>query len=68
VEDLALEIDQLMTSIASRTGLTDSTRVAILTALHLADQLKAARADLEAVRDTIQERSKRMTELLDQLS
>jgi cell division protein ZapA (FtsZ GTPase activity inhibitor) len=68
VEDLASEIDQLMTGIASRTGVTDSTRIAILAALHIADQLKTARADLEAVRDSIQERSKRMTELLDQLS
>lgn len=68
MEDLAAEIDQLMTGIAARTGLTDSTRIAILAALHLADQLKASRADLEAVRDSVEERSKRMTELLDQLS
>lgn len=57
-----------MNSIAARSGLTDSTRVAILAALHLADELKSARADLDAVRDSIQERSKRMTELLDQLT
>ena len=68
VEDLASEIDQLMTGIASRTGLTDSTRIAILAALHLADQLKSARADVDAIRDSVQERSRRMTELLDQLS
>lgn len=68
MEDLAAEIDQLMTAIASRSGLTDATRIAILAALHLADQLKSSRADLEAIRDSIQERSRRMTELLDQLS
>ena len=68
MQDLAHEIDQLMSSIAARSGLTDATRVAILAALHLADELKTARADLDAVRDSIHERSKRMTELLDQLS
>lgn len=68
MEDLAAEIDQLMTAIAARTGLTDATRIAILAALHLADQLKSARADLEAIRDSVEERSRRMTDLLDQLS
>jgi cell division protein ZapA (FtsZ GTPase activity inhibitor) len=57
-----------MCGIAARTGLTDSTRIAILAAMHLADQLRSARADLEAIRDSVQERSRRMTALLDQLS
>jgi len=57
-----------MSSIASKTGVGDTARVALLAALHLADQLKNARAELEGVRERVHERSKRLTALLDQLS
>ena len=57
-----------MSSIASQTGVADATRVALLASLHLADQLRNARADLEAVRERVEERSKRLNDLLDQLT
>ncbi len=39
VESVAHEIDDLMATIANRTGTGDSTRVAVLACLHLADKL-----------------------------
>ncbi len=57
-----------MSSIASKTGIADATRVALLAALHMADQLRQSRAELEAVRERVEQRSKRLTDLLDQLS
>lgn len=42
VQALAHEIDELMTSIANRTSSGDSTRVAVLACLHLADKLRMA--------------------------
>ena len=48
VHEIANQIDELMSSIASRLGSGDSTRVAVLTCLHLADQLRAAERKLRA--------------------
>jgi cell division protein ZapA (FtsZ GTPase activity inhibitor) len=67
VQDLARELDDLMTSIASRTGIGDASRVAILAAFHLADQLRTSRGELEGVREHLNERSRRMAAMLDGL-
>jgi len=40
VEEIAEQIDELMSNIASRSGSGDSTRVAVLACLHLADKLR----------------------------
>ena len=42
VQKLAHEIDELMSSIASRVSSGDSTRVAVLACMHLADKLHEA--------------------------
>jgi cell division protein ZapA len=42
VQEIAHRIDELMTQIAGRSSSGDSTRVAVLACLHLADQLRAA--------------------------
>ena len=47
VQAIAGEIDELMTSIANRASSGDSTRVAVLACLHLADKLKNAEKKLE---------------------
>jgi len=46
VEAVAHQIDELMTSIAGRTQSGDSSRVAVLACLHLADKLRDAEAKL----------------------
>ncbi len=51
VEAVAHQIDELMVSIASRAGTGDSTRVAVLACLHLADQLRSTEARLHQLED-----------------
>jgi cell division protein ZapA len=59
VQHLAHEIDELMYSISSRSP-GDSTRVAVLACLHLADKLRAAEKQLQAFED----KSERIATLL----
>jgi cell division protein ZapA len=51
VQEIAREVDDLMASIASRTASVDSTRVAVLACLHLADKLHAAEKQLQLFED-----------------
>ncbi len=51
VQSIAHELDELMTSIANRAGSGDSTRVAVLACLHLADKLKTAEKKLRSYED-----------------
>jgi cell division protein ZapA len=48
VHEVAHQVDELMTSIANHTGSGDTTRVAVLACLHLADKLRDAEKQLEA--------------------
>ena len=51
VQEIAQQVDELVASIASRTSSSDSTRVAILACLHLADKLRAAEKRLQVFED-----------------
>lgn len=51
VQEIAHQVDELMASIANRTSSSDSTRVAVLTCLHLADKLRAAEKQLQLFED-----------------
>ncbi len=46
--DAAQTVDDLMHSIASRSSTVDSTRIAVLACLHLADKLRRYDKDLKA--------------------
>ncbi len=61
VQAIAHEIDELMTSIANRASSGDSTRVAVLACLHLADKLKSAEKKLRSY----EAKSGQIAELLD---
>lgn len=61
VQAIAHEIDELMTSIANRASSGDSTRVAVLACLHLADKLKSAEKKLRSY----EVKSGEIAELLD---
>jgi cell division protein ZapA len=61
VHHLAHEIDQLMYSISSRSP-GDSTRVAVLACLHLADKLRSAEKQLQLFED----KSERIATLLEE--
>ncbi len=65
-EELAHEIDELMSSIARRAGNLDSTRTAVLACLHLADRLRNAERELGVLRDSVVGKSRDFALLLDQ--
>ncbi len=66
IEELAREIDDLMSSIARRAGNLDSTRTAVLACLHLADRLRTAETQLGAFRDSVLHKSRDFALLLDE--
>ncbi len=51
VHEIAQQVDDLVATIASRTASSDSTRVAVLACLHLADKLRAAEKQLQLFED-----------------
>jgi cell division protein ZapA (FtsZ GTPase activity inhibitor) len=65
VEALAQIVDEIMTNIASRAGNVDSLRAAVLTSLHLADQLRSVERDLAALKDRVGKKSQELSILLD---
>jgi cell division protein ZapA len=66
IEALAQQVDELMTSIAQRAGNVDSTRVAVLACLHLADQLRTIEGELFGLKARVGEKSRQFSLLLDQ--
>ena len=62
VQQIAQQVDELMASIADRASSSDSTRVAVLACLHLADKLRAAERQLQRFED----KSGRIANLLEE--
>ena len=48
--DAANAVDELMSSIAAKSPTADSTRIAVLACLHLADRLRHAEHDLDSLK------------------
>jgi len=67
IQQLADYVDRRMKEISSGTLTADSLRVAILTALNIADELYKMRCKLEQLDSTLTERSAECSELLDSL-
>lgn len=66
MRDVAAYVDQKMHSIASRTQTVDSFRVAVLAALHVADELMRLRREHERLEQQVQAKSLEYTALLDE--
>jgi cell division protein ZapA len=66
MEHAAQEVDELMTTIA-RAGNNDSTRIAVLACLHLQDRLHMLERELDSLKHHVDDRTKRLSVLLDQL-
>lgn len=64
VEELARRVDELLHSIASKAPAADSTRVAVLACLHMADQLHALEQDLTSLKERVGRKSKEFAGLL----
>ena len=66
IQELGEYVDKRMNEIAHATMTVDSLRVAILSALQIADELYQARKDIKSTEQEIAERSTKYAELLDQ--
>lgn len=66
--EAAQEVDELMSQIARQAGNLDSTRTAVLACLHLADKLRTAERQLRVLRKSIDERTRTIAEILDQVA
>ena len=65
-ERLAIEIDDLMSSIARRAGNLDSARTAVLACLHLADRLRSVELELDELRSSVNHKTRDFALLLDE--
>jgi cell division protein ZapA (FtsZ GTPase activity inhibitor) len=64
-EELAAQIDDLMTKIAARAG-HDSTRAAVLACFHYADRLRMLERELAGLKQRVDESTRRFSMLLDE--
>jgi cell division protein ZapA len=63
-EALAQAVDSLMNQIATRTSGADSSRVAVLACLHLADRIRQLEREIEFRRDRAARLERRLSEAL----
>jgi len=67
VEEVAASVDELMLSIAARAPSADSTRIAVLACVHLADKLRVLERDLNRLKDRVDRKTEEFTGILEQL-
>src|SRR5437764_3148809 len=67
VEEVAASVNDLMLSIASKAPDADSTRIAVLACMHLADRLRALERDLNQVKSRFDRKNEELTGVLEQL-
>lgn len=67
VEALAASVDELMLAIASKAPNADSTHIAVLACLHLADRLRDLEHDLAALKARVDRKSTEFAGMLEQL-
>ena len=65
VEELARGLDELMLSIAEKLPNADSTRIAVLACLHLADKLRSLEQDLTSLKQRVSQKSEEFAGLLE---
>jgi cell division protein ZapA len=66
VEQLVASVNELMHSIAAKSASSDSTRIAVLACLHLADRLRSLEQDLSHLKDRVDRKSEEFSVLLEQ--
>ncbi|HYW46614.1 MAG TPA: cell division protein ZapA [Bryobacteraceae bacterium] len=67
IEEVAAEVNDLMLSIAAKAPNADSTRIAVLAALHLADKLRTLERDLNQLKQRVDRKSEEFGLMLEQL-
>ena len=66
LQEAARYVDQKMHAVASRTQTVDSYRIAVLAALHIADELSRLQEEHRQLQSGVQTQTSRCTALLDQ--
>jgi cell division protein ZapA len=67
VEEVAATVDELMLSIAAKKPNADSTTIAVLACLHLADKLRMLDRDLSELKARVDRKSVEFAGMLEQL-
>ncbi|MEO8593578.1 MAG: cell division protein ZapA [Candidatus Solibacter sp.] len=67
VEEVAAGVNDLMLSIAAKSPNADSTRIAVLACLHLADRLRTLERDLNQLKQRVDRKSEEFSWMLEQL-
>jgi cell division protein ZapA len=67
VERVAASVDELMLNIASRAPNADSTHIAVLACLHLADKLRQLETELGQFKERVDRKSEEFAGMLEQL-
>ena len=67
VEAVAASVDELMLSIAAKAPNADSTRIAVLACLHLADRLRLRERELSDLQQRVDRKSEEFAGMLEQL-
>ncbi len=66
VEEVAASVDELMLSIAAKAPNADSTRIAVLACLHLADKLRSLERDLTRLKNRVDRKTEALAGMLAQ--
>jgi cell division protein ZapA len=67
VEEVAASVNDLMLSIAAKVPNADSTRIAVLACLHMADKLRSLERDLNLLKERVDRKSVEFAGMLEQL-
>jgi cell division protein ZapA len=67
VEEVAASVDELMLSIAAKAPNADSTRIAVLACLHLADKLRTLERDLSSLKQRVDRKSEEFAGMLEEM-
>jgi len=67
VEEVAAGVNDLMLSIASKAPNADSTRIAVLACMHLADRLRALERELAQMKSRVGQKTEELAGVLEQL-
>ncbi len=66
IEEVAASVDELMLSIASRAPNADSTRIAVLACLHLADKLRTLEREFQGLKERVDRKTLEFAGMLEQ--
>ena len=67
VEEIAASVDDLMLQIAAKAPNADSTRIAVLACMHLADKLRTLERDLSLLKQRVDQKSEEFAGMLEEL-